>query len=249
MNIYLEDLAGGRAVKIDTTEPSGFTISSDPTIDWDKYSLHLVFSEMLTVEDIRIEIQIEHDTIAWASGSDAQRLVWAKWGVDTATNRAITIPDQDDRIAIIKEVFLLSNESIGLTEPQDKAELFEGEDSETIGINIKEVSRVIESDSFSSNVNNYAPQDLDKVDILRITTSKHIDFTGIVAPSPKYTKEILVINASNSKDIKVKHNSSKSTNINRVLCPSALDYTIKKHESAWFMYDTFDDRYRIISRK
>lgn len=95
MNIYLEDLVGGDAVKVGTVEPSEFTISSDPTVDWDKYAFRLVFNDVIGGEVVWAEIKNEYDTITFASGSAAQKSVWSRWAVATQAER-----DSIDSVAV-----------------------------------------------------------------------------------------------------------------------------------------------------
>ena len=87
MNIYLEDSEPLPAVKIDTSPPEGFTISANPTLDWDKHSTYLVGDLITTAKVIRDEIQNEYDSITWGSGSNDQKNVWSKWFVATKAER------------------------------------------------------------------------------------------------------------------------------------------------------------------
>lgn len=137
MNIYLETDSAGNDVRVGTSPPSGFTISSNATIDFNTYARLLVLRGDTTVTAIQAEIQAHHDSVTWASGTTAQKKVWAKWGVDTAANRAITYPVQADRETQLKEVNLISLDAKMKAEAQAKAE--EQQDKEPASIMLSAV--------------------------------------------------------------------------------------------------------------
>lgn len=86
-NIYIEDAEAIPAIAVDTSAPAGFSVSTNPTIDWDRYAPKIVDNSILTMSEIRTEIAAEYASVTWGSGSAAQQAVWSKWFVATKAER------------------------------------------------------------------------------------------------------------------------------------------------------------------
>lgn len=88
MNIYLKDGEPvNPAIALGTSPPSGYTISPDPTLDWDVHAEILIAEQETTATIIRDAIAIEYTSITWASGSAEQKIIWSKWFVATISER------------------------------------------------------------------------------------------------------------------------------------------------------------------
>jgi len=120
MNIYLEDGQTKPAIKLDTTKPAGYSLSSNPTLDWDRYARRLVLSEKISVAGIRTELTNEYTSVTWAAGSEDQKIIWSKWGVATLTERN-TILSADDQKKLLREVVLLELDVENKTHATSKA--------------------------------------------------------------------------------------------------------------------------------
>jgi hypothetical protein len=88
--LYIEDGEAIPAIQIlpdVDPAPAGFTISANPSVDFDSYSNVMLGGDMIKASEIRTEILDEYTTITWASGSVAQKMVWSKWFVATKAER------------------------------------------------------------------------------------------------------------------------------------------------------------------
>ena len=66
MNIYLKDGETRPDVALGTSAPSGYTISANPTIDWNKYAEYLINDQQIKAKVIRDELAAELVSITWA---------------------------------------------------------------------------------------------------------------------------------------------------------------------------------------
>lgn len=103
MNIYLKNGETNPAIAVGTSAPSGYTISPNPTIDWDKYAEFLIGDQQTTAIVIRDALASEYASITWDSGSDEQKNIWSKWFVATVLERD-SEHDASEQNAFYKEL-------------------------------------------------------------------------------------------------------------------------------------------------
>lgn len=95
----------------------------------------------------------------------------------------------------------------------------------------------------TANQNNYEPGA--GKDIFRLTADAARNITGIVARNDG--DAILLINVDSTDAITLKHASSDSTDVNRILVPWEGDYVLSaKGGAALLVYDGTTDRWRVI---
>jgi len=113
MNIYLKNGESvNPAIKLDTSPPSGYTISSNPTVDWDLNADHIIGNKLASTKVVREEIQNEYDSITWASGTAAQKEIWSRWFVATKAQRdglPHTAAEQKDFFKILAERLVMND--------------------------------------------------------------------------------------------------------------------------------------------
>lgn len=94
----------------------------------------------------------------------------------------------------------------------------------------------------SGNTNNYAPEGLDRVNVLRLSASGAVDLTGIKNPRAGKSKTFLIVNIG-SNAITLKTEDANSDAANRFVFPSALALGQNATASIW--YDVISQRWRI----
>ncbi|CAG7581580.1 MAG: hypothetical protein SLAVMIC_00912 [uncultured marine phage] len=132
-NLYIEDNESIPALIVTLdgeSAPNGYTLSSNISIDWDKYSNHLINSDVLTATEIRDEILSNYNSVTWDSGDINQRSVWSKWFVASQSERNLihSSDDQDDNLDILSDKLLKDKNKI------DKASIIETIQTSTDGI-------------------------------------------------------------------------------------------------------------------
>ncbi len=151
----------------------------------------------------------------------------------------------------------IANEISGVTEKttlvsEDVVLIEDSEDSNnkkraSLG-NILDTTPVQEDDVLSGTENNYALNDLNSADVLRVTLSGgDVDLTGIVAPSPSENKILLIENADTSDILKIQHNDGGSTAANRFLCPDNSEFQVTRNSAVSISYDPTSSRWRLVS--
>jgi len=101
---------------------------------------------------------------------------------------------------------------------------------------------VVSPAEITANTNNYAPGN---GDIFRLTADAARNITGIVAGSSG--QAILLVNVDSTDAITLKHASTDSTDVNRILVPWEGDYVLSaKGGAALLLYDGTTSRWRVI---
>ncbi|MCH8170015.1 MAG: hypothetical protein IIB07_02635 [Bacteroidetes bacterium] len=72
---------------------------------------YLLITEVITVDGIRVEIQSDHDSITWGSGTAAQKEVWSKWFVASKTNRD-TVHTEAQQNTLYRDLVILSTDNL-----------------------------------------------------------------------------------------------------------------------------------------
>jgi len=115
--LYIENGESIPAIKIVVVgglAPSGYTLSSDTSLDWDKYSNYLINSDILTVSQIREEILSDYNTIGWGSGNADQKEIWCKWFVasESERNTIHSSDTQETNADVLSTLFLKDKNKI-----------------------------------------------------------------------------------------------------------------------------------------
>jgi hypothetical protein len=101
---------------------------------------------------------------------------------------------------------------------------------------------VVSPAEITANTNNYA---IGTGDIFRLTADAARNITGIVARNDG--DAIVLINVDSTDAITLKHASTDSTDVNRILVPWEGDYVLAaKGGAALLIYDGTTDRWRVI---
>jgi hypothetical protein len=101
---------------------------------------------------------------------------------------------------------------------------------------------VVSPAEITANTNNYA---IGTGDIFRLTADAARNITGIVARADG--DAIVLINVDSADAITLKHASTDSTDVNRILVPWEGDYVLAaKGGAALLIYDGTTDRWRVI---
>jgi len=116
-NLYIENGESIPAIKIiviGDLEPSGYTISNNVSVDWDKHSRHIINSDILTVTQIREEILSDYNSIGWGSGNSEQKEIWCKWFVasESERNTIQSSNTQESNADMLSELFLKEKNKI-----------------------------------------------------------------------------------------------------------------------------------------
>lgn len=114
----------------------------------------------------------------------------------------------------------------------------------TIGgiVDLARVNTVTTPAEITANTNNYDPG---AGDVFRLTADAARNITGVVARANG--DAILLINVDSTDAITIKHDSSDSTDVNRILVPWEGDYVLSaKGGAALLLYDGTTDRWRVI---
>jgi hypothetical protein len=114
----------------------------------------------------------------------------------------------------------------------------------TIGgiVDLARANTVTSPAEITANTNNYAPG---TGDIFRLTADAARNITGIVAGADG--DAIVLINVDSTDAITLKHDSTDSTDVNRILVPWEGDYVLAaKGGAALLIYDGTTDRWRVI---
>jgi len=88
--LYIEDSQSIPSIKIDidtNPAPTGYTASTNPTVDFDKYSFRIIDDGLLVLSEVRTAIESEYTSITWTTGTTEQKEIWSKWGVATISER------------------------------------------------------------------------------------------------------------------------------------------------------------------
>lgn len=142
----------------------------------------------------------------------------------------------DEKVAVnANDVVIIEDSENGLEKKKAK-----------LGSLSSNLTQVQENDTLSGTVNDYALVDISTAAVARFDVSgANVNLTGIVPPNPITSKELVIVNADDTKSIGLKHNDAGSNAINRFLCPNNQEYLLKRNSGVRIQYDVVSMRWRI----